>query len=86
MQCDEFTVFRRKSQKLIDIYRRCINAYIYSFRKMCPYFSTMDKSSGFMHPEPLSFPIFIYFYPNRFFSAAMPSASTAALLASWIWR
>lgn len=21
MQCDEFTVFRRKSQKLIDIYR-----------------------------------------------------------------
>lgn len=78
--------FGENHKNLLTFTRRCINAYIYSFRKMCPYFSTMDKSSGFMHPEPLSFPIFIYFYPNRFFSAAMPSASTAALLASWIWR
>ena len=30
--------------------------------------------------------IIFFVYPNRFFSAAIPSASTAALLASWIWR
>lgn len=62
--------------------------YFYNFGKLCPLFSicVFRKNSGLHTPESVSFPLFSLFYPNRFFSAAIPSASTAALLASWIWR